>query len=66
MSQGVATIENMFEDMTGCVAGSDESAMVAAIAALERVKSAAAAGQARLTAALDRARRGWRGPGSDP
>lgn len=58
MSQGVATIENMFEDMTGCAAGSDESAMVAAIAALERVKSAAAAGQARLTAALDRARRG--------
>ena len=58
MSQGVATIENMFEYMTGCAAGSDESAMVAAIAALERVKSAAAAGQARLTAALDRARRG--------
>ena len=47
----------MFDELIGRAAGSDESAMVAAIAALERAKAAAAAGQARLAAALDRSRR---------
>lgn len=57
VSQGVDTIENMFEELIGRAAGADESAMVAAIATLERAKAAAAAAQARLTAALDRVRR---------
>jgi len=47
----------MFERLTVVDPTADESALVERIAALERVKSAAAAGQARAAAALDAARR---------
>jgi hypothetical protein len=47
----------MFETLAVVDAGADESALVARIAELEWVKSAAAAGQARAAAALDSARR---------
>jgi hypothetical protein len=50
-------IENMFEDLASVDPGSDESALIERIAELERVKSAAAAGQARAAVALDSARR---------
>ncbi len=48
----------MFEALVAVDALADESALVERIAELERVKSAAAAGQARAAAALDAARRG--------
>ncbi len=48
----------MFEELVAVDALADESALVERIAELERVKSAAAAGQARAAAALDAARRG--------
>src|SRR5277367_2215783 len=47
----------MFETLAVVDPAADESALVARIAELERVKSAAAAGQARAAAALDSARR---------
>ena len=50
-------IESMFESLTAVDPAADESALIERIAELERVKSAAAAGQARAAAALDSARR---------
>jgi hypothetical protein len=47
----------MFEELAVVDPDADEAALVARITALEKVKSAAAAGQARATAALDTARR---------
>ena len=57
LSDPVISIESMFESLLALDPGSDESALVEGIAALERLKSAAAARQARLAAALDQARR---------
>lgn len=51
-------IECMFETVGTVDPMADESALIERIAELERVKSAAAAGQARAAAALDAARRG--------
>ncbi|CDO88781.1 HNH nuclease [Mycobacterium triplex] len=51
-------IECMFETLGTVDPMADESALIERIAELERVKSAAAAGQARAAAALDAARRG--------
>src|ERR1700732_436279 len=50
-------IERMFESLAVIDPGCGESVLVERIAELERVKSAAAAGQARAAAALDAARR---------
>jgi hypothetical protein len=50
-------IERMFEQLAAVDRTADKSALVERIAELERVKSAAAAGQARAAAALDAARR---------
>jgi hypothetical protein len=50
-------IESMFEALVAVDPSADESELVARIAELERIKSAAAAGQARAAAALDAARR---------
>ena len=47
----------MFEHLVAVDPAADESALIERIAELERVKSAAAAGQARAAAALDTARR---------
>jgi len=47
----------MFDEILASVTNGDQSALVEGIAALERLKAAAAARQARLTAALDRERR---------
>ena len=47
----------MFESILEIDTGAAESVLVERIAALERLKAAAAAGQARLAAALDQARR---------
>ncbi|MDT5365441.1 MAG: hypothetical protein QOC69_7203, partial [Mycobacterium sp.] len=47
----------MFESLLIVDPDADESALVEHIAALERLKSAAAAGQERAAAALDAARR---------
>ncbi|MCI4675161.1 HNH endonuclease [Candidatus Mycolicibacterium alkanivorans] len=47
----------MFESPVEIDTGAEESALVERIAALERLKAAAAAGQARLAVALDSARR---------
>lgn len=47
----------MFDNLLGISSGGDESALFAGIASLERLKAAAAARQARLTVALDTARR---------
>jgi hypothetical protein len=47
----------MFDRLTVIDPSSDQSALVGRIAELERIKSAAAAGQARAAAALDAARR---------
>ncbi|OIN79573.1 HNH endonuclease [Mycobacterium malmoense] len=47
----------MFEALAAAGPLADESALIARIAELERIKSAAAAGQARAAAALDTARR---------
>ncbi len=57
LSEASTTIECMFETLASVDATCGESALVERIAALERVKSAAAAGQARAAAALDAARR---------
>src|SRR5438128_212696 len=56
-SAAAAIVECMFESLAIVDPGSEESALVARIAELERVKCAAAAGQARAAAALDAARR---------
>lgn len=57
-SSGVLSIiENMFDYLAESAPFGDESALVESIAALERIKAAAAARQARLTAALDHTRR---------
>jgi Domain of unknown function (DUF222) len=53
----MASIENMFELLATVDPACSESVLVDRIAELERVKSAAAAGQARAAAALDAARR---------
>ncbi len=50
-------IECMFDTLAEVDPAADESALVERIAELERIKSAAAAGQARAAAALDSARR---------
>lgn len=47
----------MFEELAMVDPASDESALVERVAELERIKAAAAAGQARATAALDASRR---------
>jgi hypothetical protein len=47
----------MFESLVAVDPAADEAALVERIAALERLKSAAAAGQARAAAALDQSRR---------
>ena len=47
----------MFDELLKFDPGADESALVDGIASLERLKAAAAARQARLSVALDRARR---------
>lgn len=57
MSQGATTVEYMFDDLFDGEPGDDESALVEGIAALERLKAAAAGRQARFAAALDAARR---------
>ena len=51
------SIECMFESLAVINPAADQSALVERIAELERVKSAAAAGQARAAVALDAARR---------
>ncbi|MDT5088840.1 MAG: hypothetical protein QOG47_1547 [Mycobacterium sp.] len=53
----MGSIECMFESLVMVDSAASESALVDRIAQLERVKSAAAAGQARAAAALDAARR---------
>ena len=57
MSEVANSIEYMFEFLTEVDPSHEESALVERIAELERVKCAAAAGQARAAAALDAARR---------
>ena len=59
MSVATATIECMFElkSLSGVEPHADEAALIARIAALEQVKCAAAAGQARAAAELDASRR---------
>jgi hypothetical protein len=57
MSEAPLTIERMFESLAHIDPSCKESALVERIAELERVKCAAAAGQARAAAALDAARR---------
>jgi Domain of unknown function (DUF222)/HNH endonuclease len=47
----------MFDDLAAVDPAADQSALIERIAELERIKSAAAAGQARAAAALDTARR---------
>jgi hypothetical protein len=51
------TIECMFELLSSVDSSADESMLVERIAELERIKAAAAAGQARAAATLDAARR---------
>src|SRR6516165_4295901 len=53
----LAILEHMFDTLAAVGPLADESALVERIAELERIKSAAAAGQARAAAALDEARR---------
>jgi hypothetical protein len=50
-------VEYMFESLVSVDSSTDESMLVERIAELERIKSAAAAGQARAAATLDAARR---------
>jgi hypothetical protein len=57
MSAGRVILEHMFDELTVIDPLADQSALVDRIAELERIKSAAAAGQARAAAALDAARR---------
>jgi hypothetical protein len=57
MSVGPAILEHMFDTLTAVDPMAHESALIERIAELERIKSAAAAGQARAAAAMDTARR---------
>jgi len=57
MSDGWHILEHMFESLVLVDPDAAESALVARIAELEKLKSAAAAAQARITAALDGSRR---------
>jgi hypothetical protein len=57
LSDRVNILECMFDSLTSVDPTADQSALIERIADLERVKSAAAAGQARAAAALDAARR---------
>jgi Domain of unknown function (DUF222) len=57
VSEAPDIVECMFDTLVVVEATCEESALVERIAELERVKSAAAAGQARAAAALDAARR---------
>jgi hypothetical protein len=57
MSVDTARIEHMFESFAMVDSPAEESTLIERIAELERVKSAAAAGQARAAAALDASRR---------
>ena len=57
MSEVTFSIESMFDSLTDADPAAGESALVEGIAALERLKAAAAARQARLAVALDVARR---------
>ncbi len=57
MSVDTARIEHMFESLAMVDLLAEESTLIERIAELERVKSAAAAGQARAAAALDASRR---------
>ncbi len=59
MSPGASTVEHMFdlEVLAAVDPDADEAALIERISWLERVKSAAAAGQARSAAALDAMRR---------
>ena len=57
MSVEPPSIEHMFETLVKVDPSAGESALIERIAELERIKSAAAAGQVRAAAALDAARR---------
>jgi hypothetical protein len=57
MSAKPVILEHMFESLLTVDPMADESTLVERIAELERIKSAAAAGQARAAAALDTSRR---------
>jgi hypothetical protein len=57
VSAHAAIVECMFESLTSVDSFTEESTLVARIAELERIKAAAAAGQARAAARLDAARR---------
>jgi hypothetical protein len=57
MSVEPYSIEHMFESLVEVDPAAGESALIERIAELERIKSAAAAGQVRAAAALDAARR---------
>jgi hypothetical protein len=57
MSVEPSSIEHMFESLVEVDPAAGESALIERIAELERIKSAAAAGQVRAAAALDAARR---------
>jgi Domain of unknown function (DUF222) len=57
MSVDTAILEHMFESFAMVDSRAEESTLIERIAELERVKSAAAAGQARAAAALDASRR---------
>ena len=57
LSEATSSIENMFDSLIDLDLVTGESALVEGIAALERLKAAAAARQARLAVALDVARR---------
>lgn len=57
MSPKAGSIAHMFESLSSVDDTADEAQLIEAISQLERVKAAAAARQARLTAAFDAARR---------
>jgi hypothetical protein len=57
LSVGLTRLEHVFETLVLVDPDADESALVERIAELEWLKSAAAAAQARITAALDGSRR---------
>lgn len=57
LSVGTSSIENMFDELLVVDPGADEASLIARIAVLEQVKSAAAAAQARAAAAFAAARR---------
>jgi Domain of unknown function (DUF222)/HNH endonuclease len=57
LSREACIVEHMFESLAVVDPAADQAALIARIAELERIKAAAAAGQARAAAALDAARR---------